>query len=77
MERGINGWRCLPWVVRETEITFYNMLQQTDGQSVDQLVDHVAKHSADSVEALIRLANVSQAHVVQQDPLHNKDGDLV
>lgn len=53
------------------------MLQQTDGQSVDQLVDHVAKHSADSVEALIRLANVSQAHVVQQDPLHNKDGDLV
>lgn len=52
-----------------------HMLEQAHGLLVDELGDHVGKHSADSVEAFVRLADVLQTHVVQENLLYNEDGD--
>jgi hypothetical protein len=41
---------------------------------LDQLVDHVAKNGANSIETLIGLANVRKPNVVQQDLLYDEDG---
>ena len=51
------------------------MLQQTDSLLLDELVDHVAENGADSVEALVRLADVRQTNIVEQDLLDDKDRD--
>jgi len=51
------------------------VLEQTDGLLLDQLVDHVAKHGADGVEALVRLTDVGQAGIVEQDLLDDEDRD--
>lgn len=51
------------------------MLQQPDRLLVYKLRDHIGEHGADSVETLVCLADVLQAHVVKQDLLYNEDGD--
>jgi hypothetical protein len=61
--------------ITQTEVTTDDVLEQTDGLLLDQLVDHVAKHGADGVEALVRLADVCQAGVVEKDLLDDEDGD--
>lgn len=63
-------------VVRQAEVALDDVLQQTDSKSVDKLVNHVAENSTDSIEALIGLADVSQAHVVQENTLNNEDSNL-
>ncbi len=52
----------------------HDMLQEPDGLLFDELRDHVAKHGADGVEALVRVADVGEAHVIEQDLLHDEDG---
>jgi hypothetical protein len=52
-----------------------NMFEQADGLLLYKLVDHVAENGADSVEALVRLADVCKTNVVQQDFLDDEDGD--
>lgn len=51
------------------------MLQQTSGLLLHQLADHVAEHGADSVKALVRGTDVVEPVVVQQDLLHDEDGN--
>lgn len=50
------------------------MLKQPNSLLFDELIDHVAEHSADGIEALISLADIGQAHIVQKDLLNDKDG---
>jgi hypothetical protein len=50
------------------------VLEQPDSLLFYQLIDHVAEDSADSIEALIGLANVSETNVIQKNLLHNEDG---
>ena len=64
-----------PEVVTQAEVAPDDVLEKPDRLALDQLVDHVAKHSADRVEALVRLADVSQPHLVEQDLLDDEDGD--
>lgn len=52
------------------------MLEQTDRKSIDKLVNHVTENSSNSIEALIGLADVCQAHVVQENTLNNEDSNL-
>lgn len=51
------------------------MLQQPDRLTLDQCCDHVGEHGADGVESLVRLADVLQAEVVEEDLLDDEDGD--
>lgn len=51
------------------------MLQETDSLLLYELIDHVAKNSANCVEALVRLANVRKTNVVEQNLLDNEDSD--
>jgi hypothetical protein len=51
-----------------------HVLEQADSLLLDQLVDHVAKNGANSIETLIGLANVRKPNVVQQDLLYDEDG---
>ena len=51
------------------------MLKKSHRLLVDQLSDHVAENCANSVEALVSLTNVLQAHVVKQYLLDDEDGD--
>lgn len=51
------------------------MLEQAHCLLIDQLRYHVTKDSADSIETLICLADVLQAHVVKQYFLDDEDGN--
>jgi hypothetical protein len=50
-----------------------DMLEQADSLLLNKLIHHVAKHSADSIEALISLADVCKACIIEQDLLNDKD----
>ena len=41
------------------------MLEQSHSLLFDKLIDHVAKHRTDCVEALVRLTDVCQADVIE------------
>lgn len=49
------------------------MLEKADGLGLDKLANHVAEHGADGVEALIGVADVGKAGLVQQDLLDDED----
>jgi hypothetical protein len=51
------------------------MLQQADGLLLDELVHHVAQHSAHGVEALVGLADVGEAGVIEENLLYYKYSD--
>lgn len=51
------------------------MLQKANRLLVDQLSNHITQHRANGVEALVRLANVLQTHVVKQDLLDDEDSN--
>ena len=51
------------------------MLEQADGLAVDKLRNHVTEHGANSEEALIGMANILQASLVEKDLLNDEDGD--
>lgn len=51
------------------------MLQQPYSLLIHQLSDHVREHGTHSIEALVRLADVLQSHIIQQDLLHDEDRD--
>ena len=50
------------------------MLEKSHGLLVDQLSYHIAKDCADSVESLVSLTDVLQAHGVKQYLLDDEDG---
>lgn len=49
------------------------MFEETDSLLLDKLIHHVAEDSAYSVEALVGLANVCEACIVEQDFLDDKN----
>ena len=51
------------------------MLKKSHRLLVDQLSDHVAENCANSVETLVSLTNVLQAHIVKQDLLDDEDSN--
>lgn len=51
------------------------MLQQPHRLTLHQLIHHVAQHRPNGIEPLVRLADVGQSQVVQQDLLNDEDGD--
>jgi hypothetical protein len=51
------------------------MLQQPYRLALHQLVYHIAQHSADSVKAFVRLADIGEPEVVEEDLLDDEDGD--
>lgn len=54
----------VPGVVRETEVALDNVLQQTDGKGIDQLVHHVAQDGSNCIESLVGLTDVRESHVI-------------
>ena len=51
------------------------MFQQPIRPLIHQILYHIAQHAAHGVESLVSLADVVQAHVVEQDLLDDEDGD--
>ena len=49
------------------------MLQQPDRLRLHQLIYHIAQHGPHGVEPLVRMADVRQARLIQQDLLDDKD----
>jgi hypothetical protein len=50
------------------------MFEEADCLLFHKLRNHVAEHSAYSVETLVSLADVGKSSVVQEDLLHDEDG---
>lgn len=50
------------------------MFQESYSLLLDQLIDHVAQYRPNGVKALVCLAYVLQAEVVEQNLLYNEDG---
>lgn len=50
-----------------------DMFEETDSLLLDKLIHHVAEDSAYSVEALVGLANVCEACIIEQDFLDDKN----
>jgi hypothetical protein len=53
------------------------MLEESDSLALHKLVDHVAEDRADSVKPLVRLADVGEAEVVEEDLLNDEDGNCL
>ena len=53
------------------------MFEQADGLAVDKLCNHVTEHGTNSEEALIGMANILQASLVEEDLLNNEDRDCL
>lgn len=51
------------------------MLEQPHRLTLNELINHVTQDRAHSVKPLVRLTDVAQAHLVEQNFLHDKDGD--
>lgn len=51
------------------------MLEQANSLLFHQLVDHVAQDGTDSIEALVCLANVREANIVEEYLLYDENGD--
>lgn len=51
------------------------MLEEADSLGLDEGGNHVGENGANGVEALVRLANVLEAKVVEENLLDNEDGD--
>ena len=51
------------------------MLQQPHGLCLNELCDHIAKHCHNSEETFIGVTNVSQTCFIEEDFLHDKDGN--
>jgi hypothetical protein len=64
-----------PEVVAEAEVAAHDVLEEADRLRLDELVDHVAEDGADGVEALVRVADVREPGLVEQDLLHDEDRD--
>lgn len=64
-----------PEVIGQSQIAAHDMLEESDGLCLHELGDHVAEHCADSIEALVRLADVGEAHFVEEDLLDDENGD--
>ena len=50
------------------------MFQQANSLLLDKLIDHVAQHGTHSIEAFVRLTDVGETNIVEQDLLYNEDG---
>jgi hypothetical protein len=50
------------------------MLQQAHSLLIDELGDHIGQDGAECAEALVRLADVLQAKVIEQDLLDDEYG---
>jgi hypothetical protein len=55
----------------------YDMLQQPHSLLIHQLRHHIRQHRTNGIEAFVSLANILQTHIVEQNLLHNKDGDCL
>ena len=62
-------------VITQAQEAAHHVLQEPRGLLLDQLSNHIAQNCTDGVEPLVGSANVVQAVVVQQDLLHDEDGD--
>lgn len=62
-------------IVAKAQEAAYDMLKKTCSLLLNELGHHVAEDGANSVESLVSGANVVQAIVVEQNLLHNEDGD--
>jgi hypothetical protein len=51
------------------------MLQQPHGLAIDQRRHHIAQHGPDGIEPLVRLTDVLQPQVVEQNLLHDENRD--
>jgi hypothetical protein len=51
------------------------MLQQPNRLLIHQLRNHITQDRPYGIKSLVRLADVLQSHVVEQDLLHDEDGD--
>jgi hypothetical protein len=53
------------------------VLKETSSLRLDQLCHHVTEDSSDGVESLVCCTNVVETVVVEEDLLHNEDGDCL
>ena len=51
------------------------MFQQPNSLSLHQLVYHIAQHRPHGIEPLIRMADIRQTRLVQQDLLNDEDSN--
>ena len=64
----------LPKIIAQAQVTPHYVLEQSDRLGLHKLVNHVAQHGTDSVEAFIGMADVGEPGLVQKNLLDNKDG---
>ena len=49
------------------------MFEESDGLLLDKLSDHIAKHSAYSIESLVGVTDIAKPCVIEKNLLHDKD----
>ena len=51
------------------------MLKKAYSLLLHELVDHITKHSSNGIEALVSLADVCEANIVEENLLHDKNSN--
>ncbi len=51
------------------------MLQQPHSLLIHQLRHHITQHRPHSIEPLVRLADILQTHIIEEDFLDDEDGN--
>jgi hypothetical protein len=62
-----------PGIIAQSQVAPHDVFEQPDGLSFHQLVHHIAQHGPHGIEPLIRMADIRQTRLVQQDLLNDED----
>ena len=70
MAKSFSGTR----IITKTQEAAHDVLKQSRGLLLDELGNHIAQHSPDSVESFIGGADIVETVVVEQNLLDDEDG---
>jgi hypothetical protein len=64
-----------PWIVTQPKVATNDVLEESDRLRLYELVNHVAKDSADSEKAFVGVTDIREASLVKEDLLHDENGN--
>ena len=64
-----------PRIVTQPKVATNDVLEESDRLRLDELVNHVAKDSADGEKAFVGVTDIREASLVKEDLLHDENGN--
>lgn len=62
-------------IVAQSKIAANDVFEKAHGMGMRQIIDHQTKNVNDGMEAFIGMTNIGQSDLIQEDFLHDENGD--